>query len=178
MKRLARMILFYTAIIAIWVIVAKMRLWPPYMFPPPWGVWESLKTGFQDHSFWIAISTTMKRMLIGYSLSVVLGMILGLGLSSNKFLQETLGGLRRKPAVPAQHLLGTTRGAVVRTDREGHFVCGAHGVVALGNDRYGRWSKADAEDLRHGWAATWEPADSSSSGTCCCRQACRSSSPD
>ena len=93
MKRLARMILFYTAIIAIWVIVAKMRLWPPYMFPPPWGVWESLKTGFQDHSFWIAISTTMKRMLIGYSLSVVLGMILGLGLSSNKFLQETLGGL-------------------------------------------------------------------------------------
>jgi NitT/TauT family transport system permease protein len=87
------MILFYTAIIAIWVIVAKMRLWPPYMFPPPWGVWESLKTGFQDHSFWIAISTTMKRMLIGYSLSVVLGMILGLGLSSNKFLQETLGGL-------------------------------------------------------------------------------------
>ena len=59
MKRLTRMILFYTAIIAIWVIVAKMRLWPPYMFPPPWGVWESLKTGFQDHSFWIAISTTM-----------------------------------------------------------------------------------------------------------------------
>jgi len=87
------MILFYAAIIAIWVIVAKMRLWPPYMFPPPWGVWESLKIGFQDHSFWIAISTTMKRMLIGYSLSVALGMILGLGLSSNKFLQETLGGL-------------------------------------------------------------------------------------
>ena len=93
MKRLTRMILFYAAIIAIWVIVAKMRLWPPYMFPPPWGVWESLKTGFQVHSFWIAISTTMKRMLIGYSLSVALGMILGLGLSSNKFLQETLGGL-------------------------------------------------------------------------------------
>ena len=41
----------------------------------------------------------MKRMLIGYSLSVVLGMILGLGLSSNKFLQETMGGLRGEPAV-------------------------------------------------------------------------------
>ena len=36
---------------------------------------------------------TMKRMLIGYSLSVVLGMVLGLGLASNKFLEETLGGL-------------------------------------------------------------------------------------
>jgi NitT/TauT family transport system permease protein len=56
-------------------------------------VWEALKTGFQDHSFWIGIAVTMKRMFIGYSLSVILGMILGLSLSSNKFLQETLGGL-------------------------------------------------------------------------------------
>ena len=32
-------------------------------------------------------------MLLGYSLSVVLGMILGLGVASNKFLEETVGGL-------------------------------------------------------------------------------------
>ena len=32
-------------------------------------------------------------MLIGYSLSVVLGMIIGLGVGSSKFLEETLGGL-------------------------------------------------------------------------------------
>jgi NitT/TauT family transport system permease protein len=35
----------------------------------------------------------MRRMLIGYGISVVLGVILGLGLASNKFLEETLGGL-------------------------------------------------------------------------------------
>ena len=35
----------------------------------------------------------MKRMLLGYSLSVVLGMVLGLGVASNKFLEETMGGL-------------------------------------------------------------------------------------
>src|SRR5437762_6451001 len=35
----------------------------------------------------------MKRMLLGYALSVVLGMILGLGVASNKFLEETVGGL-------------------------------------------------------------------------------------
>ena len=140
MKRLARMILFYTAIIAIWVIVAKMRLWPPYMFPPPWGVWESLKTGFQDHSFWIAISTTMKRMLIGYSLSVVLRNDSWSGSVQQQVPAGDLGRPRGEPqSLP--HLLGTTRGAVVRIDRKGHFVCGAHGLVALGNDRYGRWSK-------------------------------------
>jgi len=32
-------------------------------------------------------------MLLGYGISVVLGMILGLGIASNKFLEETLGGL-------------------------------------------------------------------------------------
>ena len=46
MKRLARMILFYTAIIAIWVIVAKMHMWPPYMFPPPWRVCGILESRF------------------------------------------------------------------------------------------------------------------------------------
>jgi hypothetical protein len=83
MKRAIRLTVFYTAIIAIWVIVAKLRLWPPYLFPPPWSVWEALKAGFQDHSFWIGIAVTMKRMFIGYSLSVILGMILGLSLSTN-----------------------------------------------------------------------------------------------
>jgi sulfonate transport system permease protein len=32
-------------------------------------------------------------MLIGYSLSVILGMVLGLGLGSSKLLEETVGGL-------------------------------------------------------------------------------------
>jgi NitT/TauT family transport system permease protein len=63
------------------------------LFPPPWGVAEALWAGFKDHSFWIGVVVTMKRMLVGYSLAVVLGMILGLGVASNKFLEETVGGL-------------------------------------------------------------------------------------
>jgi NitT/TauT family transport system permease protein len=54
---------------------------------------ESLWAGFADHSFWIAIAVSMKRMLLGYSLSVGLGMVLGLAVASNKFLEETMGGL-------------------------------------------------------------------------------------
>src|SRR5271157_5184955 len=93
MKKLARQVVFYSALLAIWAIVAKMRIWPPYLFPPPWGVGHALWDGFADHSFWIGIMVTMKRMLIGYSMSVVLGMILGLAVSSSKFLEETVGGL-------------------------------------------------------------------------------------
>ena len=93
MKRLARHVIFYGVLIAIWVLLAELKVWPPYVFPTPKGVAESLWAGFADHSFWIAMAVSMKRMLIGYSLSVVLGMVLGLGVASNKFLEETLGGL-------------------------------------------------------------------------------------
>src|SRR6202163_3103023 len=93
MKKFAKQIIFYSVLLGIWALVAKLRIWPPYLFPPPWGVGHALWDGFADHSFWIGIAVTMKRMLIGYSLSIVLGMILGLAISSNKFLEETLGGL-------------------------------------------------------------------------------------
>jgi NitT/TauT family transport system permease protein len=93
MKRFARHAIFYGVLIAVWAVLAKLRIWPPYVFPTPKGVAESLWAGFADHSFWIAIAVSMKRMLLGYSLSVVLGMVLGLGVASIKFLEETMGGL-------------------------------------------------------------------------------------
>ena len=93
MKQFFRQAIFYTVLIAVWVILAKTKVWPPYVFPTPTGVYDSLRAGFADRSFWIAIAVSMKRMVIGYSLSVVLGMILGLGVASNKFLEETVGGL-------------------------------------------------------------------------------------
>jgi NitT/TauT family transport system permease protein len=93
MKKIAKQIAFYSALLGIWALLAKLHIWPPYLFPPPWGVAAALRDGFADHSFWIGIAVTMKRMLIGYSLSVALGMVIGLALGSNKFLEETLGGV-------------------------------------------------------------------------------------
>ena len=93
LRSAGRQIIFYSALIGLWALLAKLHIWPPYLFPPPWGVAEALWAGFQDHSFWIGIAVTMKRMVIGYGLSVILGMVLGLAVASNKFLEETLGGL-------------------------------------------------------------------------------------
>ena len=93
MKNAARQLIFYSALLAIWALLAKLHLWPPYIFPTPWGIGEALWAGFADHSFWIAIGISMKRMLIGYAISVALGMFLGLGVASNKFLEKTVGGL-------------------------------------------------------------------------------------
>jgi NitT/TauT family transport system permease protein len=93
MKTLAKQIVFYSALLGIWLLVAELRIWPPYLFPTPKGVLESLRAGFADHSFWIAIAVSLKRMALGYALSVAIGMILGLAIASNRFLEQTLGGL-------------------------------------------------------------------------------------
>ena len=93
MKRAGRYIIFYPGLFGLWVLLAELKIWPPYLFPTPWGVGESLWAGFADNSYWIAIAVSMRRVLIGYGISMVLGMLLGLGVSSNRFLEETMGGL-------------------------------------------------------------------------------------
>src|SRR5271166_2372184 len=93
MKRFAKHAAFYAVLLGTWIELARLRIWPPYLFPSPQGVSEELYAGFQDHSFWIAIAVSMQRVVIGYGISVVLGLLLGLSVASNKFLEETMGGL-------------------------------------------------------------------------------------
>ena len=93
MKKAGKHIAFYGALLLVWIVITKLKIWPPYVFPDPKGVFDSLYAGFSDKSFLIAIGVSMRRMLLGYGLSVVLGMILGLLVASNKFFEETLGGL-------------------------------------------------------------------------------------
>ena len=46
LKRMARHAAFYAGLVAVWVILARLRIWPPYVFPSPQGVFESLRSGF------------------------------------------------------------------------------------------------------------------------------------
>jgi NitT/TauT family transport system permease protein len=92
-KRALHYFIFYGVLIGVWALLAKLKLWPPYLFPTPWGVGQELYDGFKDHSYWIAIAVSMRRVVIGYAIAVVLGMIIGFGVASNKFLEETMGGL-------------------------------------------------------------------------------------
>jgi NitT/TauT family transport system permease protein len=92
-SKLAKQVVFYGLLLAVWFAVARMRIWPPYLFPAPSSVWQALRDGFADHSFWIAIGTSMRRVLLGYGLSVFLGLGLGLLVASSRFLEDTVGGL-------------------------------------------------------------------------------------
>lgn len=93
MKAMTRQIIFYSLLIGAWALISRLHLWPPYLFPTPQEVFDSLRAGFADHSFWLAIVISMKRMVTGYAISVAIGVLLGLAIGSSKFLEQTLGGL-------------------------------------------------------------------------------------
>jgi NitT/TauT family transport system permease protein len=93
MSKLLKNLVFYAVIFGVWILIVKLKIWPPYLIPAPVDVLHSLHDGFSDHSFWIAIGVSMRRVVIGYAISVVLGVLLGLVIASSRFLEQTLGGL-------------------------------------------------------------------------------------
>lgn len=74
-------------------MVYRAGIWPSFLFPSPWGVVQSLSRGMQDLSIPIAAQISMQRLLIGYSLSLVIGLMLGIAIDRNKYLDETLSPL-------------------------------------------------------------------------------------
>ena len=90
--KILRQIAFYVLLIALWQLLFGLRFWPRYLFPSPQQVLETLADGFRNKTFLIAIGISLRRLLIGYSISVFFGTILGLLIGKIKILDETVGG--------------------------------------------------------------------------------------
>ncbi|GFP26047.1 NitT/TauT family transport system permease protein, partial [Candidatus Hakubella thermalkaliphila] len=63
------------------------------MFPAPLSVLQTLVNGFMDRTFLIGIAISMRRITIGYGISVIAGILLGLLIGRVKLLDETVGSL-------------------------------------------------------------------------------------
>ena len=92
-KRIIKLVVFYIILIGLWQGLAFLKIWPEYIFPSPLGVLKTLVTGFGDQTFIIGILVSMKRILIGFGISIVLGLFIGLLIGRIKTLDETLGTL-------------------------------------------------------------------------------------
>lgn len=77
----------------IWEAASRSGIWPPYLFPSPREVVKALFWGFEDRTFLIGMGISIQRIVIGYSISLVSGIILGLLVGRFKILNETLGSL-------------------------------------------------------------------------------------
>lgn len=84
---------FFSGLLLIWWALAESRLWPPYLFPSPADVLDSLKAGWTDRTFSIGIAASLQRIALGYALSAAIGIPLGLLIARLKWLDETLGAL-------------------------------------------------------------------------------------
>jgi NitT/TauT family transport system permease protein len=84
---------FYLLLVLLWAAASRAGIWESYEFPSPGAVVRTLWAGLLDGSFLIGIAVSMKRILIGYSLSVIAGTALGILIGSVKLLEETLGSL-------------------------------------------------------------------------------------
>jgi NitT/TauT family transport system permease protein len=103
MMKKAKQALFYVGLILIWQLVVSLQIWPNYLLPSPGMVLEALWYGFQDRTFVIAAGISMRRIALGYGLSVVLGVTLGLLIATSEYLESTLGklvlGLQSLPSI-------------------------------------------------------------------------------
>jgi NitT/TauT family transport system permease protein len=100
--------LFYLILIAIWelayeIVVDWLRIWKPYIFPSPIAVFTTLWSLIVDGTMSIAVLASAKRILVGYLLSIIIGIIVGLAIVRFKYLDENLSplilGLQTLPSI-------------------------------------------------------------------------------
>ncbi|MGA2819454.1 MAG: ABC transporter permease [Anaerolineales bacterium] len=94
---------FLVLLLAVWEVLFLLHLWPPYIFPSPLSVAQSLWAGFSDGTFPIGVGVSLRRIAIGYGLSVILGLLLGLLLGRVKLVEQAIGplilGLQALPSI-------------------------------------------------------------------------------
>ena len=92
LPKIIRQTVFYALLLALWQFLFSLKLWPQYLFPSPQQVWETLFEGFKNRTLLFGIAVSLRRLLIGYSISIILGGALGLAIGKSKILDETVGG--------------------------------------------------------------------------------------
>ncbi len=96
-------IVFFTALLLVWQLLAAAGFWSELLFPAPRQVLDALLSSIADGSMTHAILSSMKRLLVGYSVSLLIGIPLGLLLGRIKLLDNTLGtltlGLQALPSI-------------------------------------------------------------------------------
>src|SRR4051812_40431122 len=103
MRRIFLSLLFFFGLLILWHGLVLTGRWSPVLLPDPKSVGEYLLSALRDHTLWQASLVTMKRLLIGYFIGLLVGLPLGLLTARWKFLEDTVGvlalGLQTLPSV-------------------------------------------------------------------------------
>jgi NitT/TauT family transport system permease protein len=100
---IANTILFITVFIGIWQLIYLLGIWPKISLPSPMMVAESFYELLQNNTLILSIGMTMYRLAIGFTISIVIGMIVGLTMVKFPGFGKTMGsfaiGLQSFPSI-------------------------------------------------------------------------------
>ncbi|GIN69635.1 sulfate ABC transporter permease [Bacillus sp. J14TS2] len=88
-----RRISFIVIIAAIWEATSRLSGLPDFMFPSLIQVFETLFNGIINGQILVAVGKSLSRLLIGFSIAIVLGLIMGYLIWRYKLVEDTLGFL-------------------------------------------------------------------------------------
>ena len=86
-------IAFYIGIIVTWQIISTAGIWPDNIFPSPYDVAEDLAYSAADGSLFYGIATSMWRLIIGLSIAIAGGIVLGIFMARVEAVNQTVGSL-------------------------------------------------------------------------------------
>src|SRR5215468_5103177 len=93
MRRIAVATLFFAAIVALWQVTVASGRWSPMLLPSPLSVADYLWSALADGSLLEAAMVTVRRLLTGYAIGVLIGMPLGLLTSTSQVFEDTIGSM-------------------------------------------------------------------------------------
>jgi NitT/TauT family transport system permease protein len=100
---LANIALFIAAFIGIWQLVYLLGIWPQVSMPSPAMVAESFASLLQDFTLIKSIGMTMYRLVIGFAISIIIGISVGLAMVKFSGFGKTMSsfavGLQSFPSV-------------------------------------------------------------------------------
>jgi NitT/TauT family transport system permease protein len=103
MRGSLRRALFLVALLLAWEAASRLGLWRSWVFPSPSAIGASLWSGIVDGTIPRGIVTSMRRLVVGYLLSLAGGVALGLLLARSRPLRESVGtvvtGLQALPSI-------------------------------------------------------------------------------
>lgn len=90
-------------VVGIWQVLVWREWRPVYTLPPPVDVWRTLWSDLGTPELWEAIGHTLRRAVVGFVLSVVIGGAIGVAVTRSRVLRVAIGsmitGLQTMPSI-------------------------------------------------------------------------------
>ena len=103
MKRTLVVALFFGLLGRGWQAATASGRWSPVLLPPPRAVAEYLWEALRDGTLLEAAGVTLRRLLVGYAIGIIIGLPLGMLTSTSDYFEDTIGslalGLQTLPSV-------------------------------------------------------------------------------